>query len=197
METLIDITYGMYVVTTKYSGRNVGCLVNTVSQVTALNPIISVSINKENYTSEALKNVKKFVVSILSEKTSPDVIGRFGFFSSRDKDKFKEIKYEEMDGLPVIADNTCGYAICEVIDVIDAETHEVFLARVLETKRTSDLIPKTYKYYHNVIKGKSPKTAPTYIVEKQEEIVKEYDKYSCMVCGHIYDENKEKIKFED
>ena len=56
MEALMDISYGMYVITTKYNGRNVGCFVNTVSQVTAQNPIISVSINKENYTNEVLKN---------------------------------------------------------------------------------------------------------------------------------------------
>lgn len=197
MEALIDITYGMYVVTTNHNDRNVGCFVNTVSQVTALNPIISVSINKENYTREALKDVKKFAISILSEKTSPDVIRNFGFFSSREIDKFKETKYEEIDGVPVVTDNICGYAICEVIDIIDAETHDVFLARVLETKKVNNFVPMTYKYYHEVIKGRAPKTAPTYIQEKQEEPVKEGAKYRCIVCGHIYDERKEKIKFED
>jgi len=197
MEALMDITYGMYVVTTKYKGRNVGCFVNTVSQVTAIEPIISVSINKENYTSEALKKVKRFAISILSENTNPDVIGRFGFFSSRDIDKFKETKYEEINGFPIVEDNICGYAICEVIDVVDAETHEVFLARVLETKKINSFVPMSYKYYHDVIKGKAPKTAPTYMEEKQEESVKEGDKYICIVCGHMYDESKGKVKFED
>ena len=197
MEALMDITYGMYVITTKYDGRKVGCFVNTVSQVTAVNPIISVSINKGNYTNEALRNTKIFAVSILSENTNPDVIGRFGFFSSKDTDKFKETKYENINDIPVVTDNICGYAICEVIDVIDAETHDIFLARVLETKKLNDFVPMTYKYYHDVIKGKAPKTAPTYIEEKQERPDSEGDKYRCIVCGHIYDEAKEKVKFDD
>jgi len=197
MEALMDITYGMYVITTKYNGRNVGCFVNTVSQVTAINPIISVSINKENYTNEALRNVKRFAVSILSEKTSPDVIGRFGFFSSRDTDKFKETKHAEVNGLPIVMDNICGYAICEVIDIIDTETHDVFLARVIETKKVDNLVPMTYKYYHETIKGKSPKTAPTYIEDLKETANSVGNKYICIVCGHIYDEAKEGIKFED
>lgn len=197
MDALMDISYGMYVITTKYNNRNVGCFVNTVSQVTAVDPIISVSINKENYTKEALKNVKRFAVSILSENTSADVIGRFGFFSSRDTDKFKETQYELINDLPIVMDNICGYAICEVINIIDAETHDVILARVVDTKKVSNLVPMTYKYYHDVIKGRAPKTAPTYIEEKQGENLKDGDKYKCIVCGHIYDEDKEKIKFED
>lgn len=197
MEALMDITYGMYVITTRYNNRNVGCFVNTVSQVTAVDPIISVSINKENYTNEALRNTKIFAISILSENTSTDVIGRFGFFSSNDTDKFKETKYENIKDIPVVTDNICGYAICEVIDVIDAETHDVFLARVLETKKLNDFVPMTYKYYHDVIKGKAPKTAPTYIEEKQEGTDSEGAKYRCIVCGHIYDEAKEKVRFDD
>lgn len=197
MEGLIDITYGMYVLSAKYNGRNVGCFVNTVSQITSVNPIISVSINKENYTNEAIKNTKRFSMSILSEHTSSDVIGRFGFFSSKDTDKFKETKHEIIDDVPVVTDNICGYAICEVIDIIDAETHDIFLARVIETKKANDFVPMTYKYYHDVIKGKAPKTAPTYIEEKQEETITKGDKYRCIVCGHIYDEFKEGLKFEE
>ncbi len=194
MEALLDISYGMYVITTKYNGRNVGCFVNTVSQVTAQNPIISVSINKENYTNEVLKHVKKFAVSILSEKTSPDVIGRFGFFSSKDTDKFENAEYNVIDDLPVVTDNICGCAICEVIDVIDAETHDVFLARVISAKRLNKLIPMTYKYYHEEIKGRAPKTAPTYIEEKENTNSK---KYKCIICGYVYDDGKEDVKFED
>ncbi len=47
-----------------------------------------------------------------------------------------------------------------------------------------------------MIKGKAPKTAPTYIEEKTE-VKSNYKKYQCDVCGHIYDEEKEKVKFED
>ena len=42
----------------------------------------------------------------------------------------------------------------------------------------------TYAYYHNVIKGKSPKNAPTYIAEENST---DKNKYVCSVCGYVYD----------
>ena len=42
----------------------------------------------------------------------------------------------------------------------------------------------TYKYYHEVIKGKAPKNAPTYIDE-----VKEEDTYVCDICGYRHKGN--------
>ena len=194
IEALNDISYGMYVISTVYDGRNIGCFVNTVCQITANNPIISISVNKDNYTNEALRSNKRFSVSILSEKTNKEIIGNFGFFSSRDKDKFEKIEYKNVLDVPVVLDNICGYLICEVINVVDSETHDIFIARVIEAKKESDYIPMTYKYYHDVIKGKAPKTAPTYREEKKED---NSGKYVCKICGHIYDENKEGVKFED
>ena len=55
----------------------------------------------------------------------------------------------------------------------------------------------TYKYYHEVLKGKAPKKAPTYIKEENINLNKEGNKYKCTVCGYIYDDAKEEIKFED
>lgn len=189
-----DISYGMYVVTTNYNDKNVGCFINTLTQITSNNPIISISLNKDNYTNEAIKNTKRFAVSILSIDINKDVISKFGYFSSKDIDKFDGIKYEKVNNLPVVIDNICSYIICEVINVIDAETHDIFLARVIETKKISDKEPMTYKYYHEVLKGKAPKKAPTYI---EEEKTSTSIKYRCIICGHIYDEEKEGIKFED
>jgi len=192
-----DITYGMYVLATKYNGKNVGCFVNTVTQITSENPIISVSVNKKNFTNEAIRANKKFVVSILSEETKSDVIGKFGFHSSKDIDKFEDFKYEEVEGLPVVDENMCGYLICELLEVIDAETHDIFLARVINTKKQNNLKQMTYSYYHEVIKGKAPKTAPTYIEEKTNGGENGMKKYQCTICGYVYDEEVEGTKFED
>lgn len=199
INTLNKLSYGMYVIATKYNSKNVGCFVNTVTQITAENPIISVSINKQNYTNEALKIGSKFSISILSENTDPKVIGGFGFVSSRDTDKFAGVNYIIKTELPVVDEHTCGYLICEVINIIDAETHNIFLARVLEAEELEKAaVPMTYAYYHNVIKGKAPKTAPTYIEEEVlENMNSEFAKYKCKICGHIYDEEKEGVKFED
>lgn len=170
-----DITYGMYVVTTK----NAGCIINTMTQITSENPIISISINKNNYTNKKLKEERNFAVSIISEKTNPNLISVFGFQTSKEKDKFDNFDYEEINNIKVLKEETTGYLICEVIDIIDSETHDIFLGRVVDTKKLNDNQPMTYKYYHEVVKGKAPKNAPTYIEEKVEE-----DTYVCDICGY-------------
>ena len=47
----------------------------------------------------------------------------------------------------------------------------------------------TYAYYHKVVKGKSPKNAPTYIAEEAEVMKEEKvdEKWVCGVCGYVYD----------
>jgi rubredoxin len=44
----------------------------------------------------------------------------------------------------------------------------------------------TYAYYHQVKRGTTPKTAPSYIEERKETVSK-MAKYQCTVCGYIYD----------
>ena len=97
--------------------------------------------------------------------------------------------------MPVIKENCTGYLVCEVFDIVDAGTHDIFLARAIEGEKFNNNTPMTYSYYHKEVKGKSPKTAPTYI----EEEVKTSGgkKFKCSVCGYVYDEDKEKTKFED
>jgi len=193
-----DLTYGMYIISTKYNNKNVGCFVNTVTQITSENPIISVSVNKNNFTNKAIRESKKFAVSILSEETKSDAIGKFGFYTSKDIDKFEGFKYQEVDGMPILDENMCGYLLCEVLDIVDVETHDIFLARVVNTNKQNNLKPMTYSYYHEVIKGKAPKAAPTYIEEKKAEGGGSgMKKYQCTICGYIYDEEVEGVRWED
>ena len=60
--------------------------------------------------------------------------------------------------------NTCGYVVCKVIDKMETATHTVFLGEVIAAETYENAGHEmTYAYYHNVIKGKSPKNAPTYL----------------------------------
>lgn len=185
-----NISYGMYLVTTNNKKKN-GCIINTLTQITSENPIVSISINKNNFTNNEIKESKKFAVSILSVDTDSEVISNFGYKTGNEVDKFESVEYEEISNLPVITKNMVSYLICEVINVIDCETHDIFLGRVIETKNINNIEPMTYKYYHEVRKGTSPKNAPTFIEEKKE------DAYRCPICGYIHDNAKEEIKFED
>lgn len=195
-KVLRDISYGMYFVSSNYDGKYSGCVINTLCQITSKDIIVSISLNKDNYTNETIKGSRKFGVSIISNDTKKDVIGKFGYYSSRDTDKFDGINYEMVDGVPVILEDVSGYLVCEVINIVDCGTHDIFIAKVIDGKKINDGIPMTYKYYHENLKGVSPKNAPTY-VDVFESNNNKGNKYRCKICGFVYDENKEKINFEE
>lgn len=70
-----------------------------------------------------------------------------------------------------------------VVDKMETSSHTVFLGKVVDADILNQDDPMTYAYYHNVIKGKSPKTAPTYIPEEPKS---EVATYVCGICGYEY-----------
>lgn len=159
-----QLSYGVYVISTWDEGRPTGCTANSAMQITSDPATIAVSINHDNYTNKCIQESGRFAISILGENSNPGIIGTFGFKSGRDNNKFDEVQSVIKGFLPVVAD-ACAYIACEVIDKMETETHTVFLGKVTDADVLKADDPMTYAYYHNVIKGKSPKAAPTYIEE--------------------------------
>ena len=183
-----NLSYGVYVVTSKDNDRNVGCIANSIMQVTSNPSTIAISINHDNYTNKVIKESKKFGVSILKETSDPKIIGTFGFKTSRDTNKFDEVSFKEINEIPVL-EETCGYMICKVINTMESETHTVFLGEVILADDYKNENPMTYKYYHEKLKGSSPKNAPTY-EEKSDNVSKNDNKtkkWKCSICGYEYE----------
>ena len=177
-----SLSYGVYIISTWDQGRPTGCTANSAMQITSDPATIAVSINHGNYTNECIKRSGRFAISVLSEKSDPQIIGTFGFQSGRTVNKFDSVPFVVKGYMPVVSDS-CAYMSCEVIDTMETETHTVFLGKVADMDVLKDETPMTYAYYHNVVKGKSPKAAPTYIPEEEQAS----DKYVCGICGYIYD----------
>jgi len=186
-QVLRSLSYGVYITTAMDGQRPVGCVTNSVMQITSSPATVAVSVNHDNYTNGCIEKSGFFAVSILAENSDAFLIGRFGFQSSKDVDKFEGIEYESVEGVPVIADG-CGYVVCKVINKMETSTHTVFLGEIIAGETGSKTAPMTYAYYHNVVKGKSPKNAPTYIPEepKAEPEAKSKVKHVCTVCGYEY-----------
>ena len=55
--------------------------------------MVAVSINKQNFTHEIIKETGVFAISVLSENAPLSFIGNFGFKCGRDFDKFVDVKY--------------------------------------------------------------------------------------------------------
>ena len=158
------LSYGVYVITSwAEGGKPTGCTANSAMQVTSSPATIAVSINHDNFTNECIKKSGRFAINVLGENSAPSIIGNFGFKSGRDSEKFAD-KPALQDFLPVV-DGAIACITCKVIDTMESATHTVFLGEAVGAEILSDDEPMTYAYYHKVIKGKSPKNAPTYIEE--------------------------------
>ncbi|MEL7569006.1 MAG: flavin reductase [Eubacteriaceae bacterium] len=180
-----NISYGLYVLSSWDGERPTGCTINSVMQITSEPATIAISVNHNNFTNSCIATSGKFAISVLSVNSDPSIIGTFGFKSGKDVNKFESVKYDIIQGMPVLKD-CCAYIICEVINKMETDTHTVFLGTVIDADVLSDGEPMTYAYYHKVIKGKSPKNAPTYIANESKDNINK-GKYVCSVCGYVYD----------
>lgn len=172
--TFLKIGYGMYIISSKMGEKYNGQIANAVMQVCANPPIFSAGIHKNNLTHKYIQDFGYFSVSILSEELDMKFIGKFGFKSGKNIDKFSNTDYIISEkGIPVITENAVAYFVCKLINTVDVGTHSIFIGEVVEAKILNDKTPLTYKYYHEVLKGKSPKTAPTYL---KNELVNEIKK---------------------
>jgi flavin reductase (DIM6/NTAB) family NADH-FMN oxidoreductase RutF/rubredoxin len=184
------ISYGVYIVTSWDGDHINGQAANGVMQVCSRPPTIATAINKENLTHQFIQKSGVFAISIIAQDAPLSLIGRFGFKSGREVNKFEGgISYRlGKNGCPIIAEHTVGYLEGKVTRQLDAGTHTIFMGEVLEGELLGDGEPMTYAYYHDVKRGTTPRTAPTYIetknVKKKGEAMK---KYRCKVCGYIYD----------
>jgi flavin reductase (DIM6/NTAB) family NADH-FMN oxidoreductase RutF/rubredoxin len=183
------ISYGVYLVTSHEGDRINGQAANVVMQVCSKPPLIAIAINKENLTHAFIKKSGVCAISILAQDAPPSLIGRFGFKSGREVDKFDGISYRlGTNGCPIIAEHTIGYLEGKVTKELDAGTHTIFIVEVMESQLFNDEEPMTYAYYHDVKRGTTPKTAPTYVETKNKrEEEQGMKKYTCTVCGYIYD----------
>ena len=186
---LFKLTYGLYVVGAMDGERPVGCIINTCFQVTSQNPILAISLNKNNYTLDAITRAGRFSLSILAEDTNPAIISSFGFCSSCDNDKYADYGYDMTEGAPMVKGKFAGRLVLDALNFVDNETHVVVLARLVDTVK-GEGTPMTYDYYHRVVKGKAPKNAPTYVAEEESkgdkaESAGNKKRYKCDICGYI------------
>jgi ferric-chelate reductase [NAD(P)H] len=166
-KALQKLSYGLYVVYSRRGNEFNGQIVNTVFQITAEPPTIAVSINKSNLTHDFIKESRAFTASVLCQSTPLPFIGRFGFRSGRDTNKLAGVDYKIGEtGVPVVLENAVAYFEAKVTQELDVGTHTIFVGEVVAAEIVKEDVCMTYDYYHQVKRGTTPKTAPSYIDRK-------------------------------
>ncbi len=190
LNALRPLSYGLYIVGSRKGDRINAQIANTVIQVCSEPPTIAVAINRTNLTHEFMQDSKVFTVSVLCEDAPLRLIGNFGFKSGRDSDKFDGVDYKlGVTQAPIVLEHAVAYLEASVIKDVDVGTHTIFIGKLVDAEVLTEKEPMTYAHYHKVKRGATPKTAPSYIEEKETEKRedKTVSKYKCSVCGYIYD----------
>lgn len=183
-----NLSYGLYIVSSKKEGKSVGCVVNTFSQVTPNPPQVSVAVNKENYTSQGIHETGAYEVAVLNESASMELIGKFGFHSSAEVDKFSDFETAVSEqGIEYVTQSSCAHFSVKVTQELDLGSHIMFLGEVVDAQPIEGDAPMTYAYYHQVKGGKTPPKASSY--NGGDEGVPQENKpkvaWRCKICGHI------------
>ena len=173
-KALFNIGYGLYVITTNDGEKHNGMICNTVTQQTSTPMLVSVTINKANYTCEIIEKTGKLNVNCLTVKAPFAVFEKFGFSSGRDNNKFAEetVKTSE-NGLAVLDNYINSFMSLKVQQSIDLGTHVMFICEVTEAAVISGDETMSYSYYHKNVKPKPQ--------------AKKSLGYMCKICGYVYE----------
>ncbi len=171
---LFKIGYGLYVISCNDGAKDNAFICNTVVQVTDTPKRLSVTINKQNYSHDVIKNTKIMNVNCLNTDTPFEVFERFGFHSGRNVDKFKDFEaWDSSNGLKVLtADYINAFISLKVESTIDLDTHTMFICSVTDAMSLTNADSMTYAYYHANVKPKVNTKKKGYV---------------CKICGYVYE----------
>lgn len=174
-KALFQITYGLYVLTTRQDGRDNGLIINTVMQIAEQPNRLAVTISKRNHSCRMLRETGVFNVSTITTEADFALFKRFGMQSGRDVDKFDgfDSVTRTENGLYRLDTMTNAYLSGKVLSEMDLGTHWLFVAEVTDGQVLSEEAPCTYSHYQTHIK---PKPADA----KKKSWV-------CQVCGYVHE----------
>lgn len=172
---LWNLSYGLFVLTSKYDSKSNGCIINTVMQITDNPKRLAVAVNKNNYTHSFIEKSGFMNISIIDESANFDVFRHFGFQSGKNIEKIKDYPYISFseNSLPYLNKYVNSYISCNVLMSIDFDTHTMFICEISDCKIISERKSMTYEYYHKNVKPKN---------EKQDN----EKAFRCKICGYIY-----------
>ncbi|MDR2970823.1 MAG: flavin reductase [Bacteroidales bacterium] len=173
---LFKASYGLYLLSVKNNVQDNACIINTFLQITSNEPCLcTISVNKQNFTTEILSKSLEFNLSILNIETPFEIFKRFGYQSGRNINKFKDFtsytrSANELVYLPEYSNALLSF---NVLEMFDFGSHILFKSILTESETLNDKESITYDYYQRNVKPK-PQAS-----EKQG--------YRCNVCGYVYE----------
>ncbi len=205
---LFTISNGLYVLSAKDNDRYVGSIVDAITQVAVSPYLLVISCMNTSYTKSCIETTGEVGISVLPQTINPFIVGNFGYQCSRDVNKWDNVPFIEVDGLPYVTGSLAKIR-AKVIEKHVYASNTVFIAEVVDAFDTCDGEPLTYKQYRDGFKTavssafttfKSTGIVPEHTPEQPTaptpiETPKSNEKqWVCTICGHVYDGD---VPFED
>ncbi len=203
------LSYGLYIVASENEGQKAGYIGNTAFQVTSSPAQVAISCHKNNATLNVILNSGAFSVSVLKKDSETALIGEFGFMSSNDIDKFRNVEtITAKSGAPIVLSSAIAWFDCKVVNSVDVGSHILIIGEVLDSEVISGDEPLTYDYYREKYRMLAPKNAPTFVekekLENETEPAPEEKpqtaapvetgsgatSHICTICGYQYNEEE-------
>lgn len=173
-KAFFKIGYGLYVLTAHENGKDNGCVINTLTQLSSDPVRIGIAVCKQNLTHDMVRRTGIFNVSVLTEATGFPVFKHFGYQSGHAVDKFAgDSPRRAANGVAYLADHVNACFSGRVLNTTDLGSHTLFVAEVTAAEVLGNAETVTYSYYQRRIKP-APASAPR-------------RGWRCPVCGYVYE----------
>jgi len=150
-KVLSEMTYGIYVLTSRFEEKINGMVASWVSQVSHDPPLIMAAIHPNRYTCGLVQQGGHFVLNVLSQEQKALIKNFKGPDASG---KFVGIPWsEEKTGCPVLK-NSIGFMECRVIEIHAPGNHKLFIGEIINSGYRGRAVPLSTLDYEGVYTGK-------------------------------------------
>lgn len=147
-----QMTYGIYVLTTRYESTINGMIASWVSQVSFEPPLIMVAVHPNRYSHDLIAQSGHFALHTLAREQK-HLLSRFK--GPDPAAKFSSLDWNDgVTGCPILVD-CVGSLECRVIHRLAPGNHTLFIGEVVNARFNGEKVPLSTLDYEGCYLGKS------------------------------------------
>nr|WP_297171206.1 flavin reductase [uncultured Agathobaculum sp.] len=174
------LDYSLSLLSTAEGGKNYGCIINSLHQVTSSRPPkFTLSLSNDSATCAALKKSGVAAATLLASTAEDKVVNEFGYKSGRAIDKFASFSFStDSQGCPYLTDGMVSRLSLKVSETVAVGSYTLFICDLVDAEELSGGDCLTVKAFEK--RGEDvPPAAPVY-----HELAADAG-WKCTVCGYV------------
>ncbi|MGB9789583.1 flavin reductase family protein [Thermotoga caldifontis] len=128
------LVQGVYIVSSCIEDEKAGLAAAWLMQSSFKPAMLAVALGPTRKTAEVIEKSKKFAVQVLDKKQK-EIGELFGYYSSRNVDKFSKVRWFESEKLKLpIVEGVIAYFECELVGKLESGDHVIYNGLVVNHK---------------------------------------------------------------